>query len=829
MVTLILAAIAAGAAPSPVHAAGRFILNEALANEPGSATSLEWVEILHWPDTGAAVSLGDYILVDGTDTTRFQDTDSIPAGGFAVLARRPLGASSFESFWGNNSGVWGDHPSESYSLFTANIALRNSSDTLVLIHKDGDTSAIFWTRDGGDNISVERIRPGNDDSAPAFGLCIDPSGSTPGRANSLLPARGDLALDSVRVLTPSPGFGDTIDVIIHFTNVGFGNVESVTIELYDDAIPQSEGDPLVFIGQAEAGPIAEGLAMSVTIPWSGASPGRHGLIARIVADGNSLNNTASTGTAIRFTEPLVIVTEFLANPEVGGPDEWIEISNRAPFPINMAGCMIGDSTALSPFPASAALMQPGEFWVFVENEIAFRAFYPGFDGTLHRIGTWRSLNNTGDRIRLVGPSGEIIDSLSYRRDQTFDGNHSSERIDLSPMIAPPSYWRQSQAEERATPGRANSVFPVDNDVTVDSLAMFPETPVMGEDITIRAYLTNRGIAPSYELRVEIFDDLAFSTPGGLLDFVGRASVPEIAPEERAEVSVVWRGAGPGSHRVVVQAVGPDGTTIDSEVIVRAIRFAGPVLIISEYLADPTTSGPGEWVEIYNAGAVEIGLRGIRLGDSSSSAALPPDAGSIRPGEFRVLCRDENAFMSFYAKEPDIPLIPTLGWAELNNSGDGIRLLGAAGEIIDSLTYRTTYGSNRSSERISLVAQFSQPSDWTMSVDPSGATPGRANSVQRDLAGAFGIEVSPNPFYMARGEATEIAYRLEIGERLSLLIYDRAGRLVRRLADDTPAATGSMFWDGRSDHGGTVPPGPYVLLAKSEPEGAVRKIVVVVGP
>ena len=50
--------------------AAQLILNEALYNEPGSATSGEWVELLCWPDTGGAgCSLAGYRFVDGNDTT----------------------------------------------------------------------------------------------------------------------------------------------------------------------------------------------------------------------------------------------------------------------------------------------------------------------------------------------------------------------------------------------------------------------------------------------------------------------------------------------------------------------------------------------------------------------------------------------------------------------------------------------------------------------------------------------------------------------------------------------------------------------------------------
>src|SRR3972149_3401737 len=182
----------------PAFAAG-ILINESLANEPGSVTSLEWVELLNWPDTENAVgTLQGSSFVDGRDTTRFDTNLTIPPGGFVVLARKPTGVGSFESFWGDSSGVWGDAPGESYPLVAAKMSLRNTNDTVTLISPTGDVSRMLWTRDGGGGASFERIRPNHNDGQDNFAFCRDSSGSTPGQVNSLFPVRGDLALGSLR-------------------------------------------------------------------------------------------------------------------------------------------------------------------------------------------------------------------------------------------------------------------------------------------------------------------------------------------------------------------------------------------------------------------------------------------------------------------------------------------------------------------------------------------------------------------------------------------------------------------------------------------------------
>jgi hypothetical protein len=201
---------------------------------------------------------------------------------------------------------------------------------------------------------------------------------------------------------------------------------------------------------------------------------------------------------------------------------------------------------------------------------------------------------------------------------------------------------------------------------------------------------------------------------------------------------------------------------------------------------------------------------------------------MAPGAFWVLCESERAFRSFFSGfSGEVIEIPR--WRELNNSGDRIRLLGAAGEIIDSASFRTVYENNHSVERLELSATLAGVADWAESVDPSGATPGRENSVSRALAGPFNVTVSPNPIYLSSGQPAQIDYRMQIGEQLTLKIFDRAGHLVRTIADKTPSATGSVTWDGTGVTGGQVRPGPYILLARSDPQGASTKLVIVVGP
>ncbi len=1069
----------------PAHA--ELILNEALANEPGSATSLEWVEILNWPDTGNPVSLEDFKYVDGAAIVTLDTALLVPPGGFVILARKATGSASFEEQWGDSSGVWGDHESESYPLLAvAQISLRNSSDTIRLITPSGDTSTILWMSDAGDGISIERIRPGTIDAASNFAACVTHSGSTPGLSNSLLPERGDLAIDTVVTGPSVPTPSDTIRFAIRIINVGFGESDSTDIRLSRADLPN------VAIASRRVPPIVEGGEVSIVLEWPQPIPGLTELLVTLTGDTNDSNSRYPVTLLVRFDKPHLIVSEFLANPEPGGPDEWVEILNVSVHEINFLGLRIGDSLYSEPLPESGGFLSPGEYLVLCENEVAFRGFYPAFDGGLIEVPKWRALNNTGDGIRLIGPLGEVIDSLTFRT--VYPGNRSSERVELSAALASHGDWTSSLAEIGATPGLPNSVRRGNpGSLTLDSIWLLPSSPSFGDTVRVHVAIANRSFGPAEGWSIVLSRDLDISAPGTHLEEVGRVGIPHVDEGGSAVLSLDWSGAAPGVHRVHTALLDEVGTTKMSSAALTTVRFVHPMVIVSEFMAAPTSTGPGEWIELYNASNIPVPLLGIRVGDSASVSALPPPPLNLEPNQFVVIVHEEERFRSFYPwfggtilqplswaglndngdlirivgaadeivdsvaftqlkrqnqsierrqllpefadardwgesidasgatpgrlnsirrystdlgidsvtfshqsyswpttvdgiiwvsnagfeatapttveivemdrpsdlrlslstpqldpgtsaqigfETPVLPpglhellfqlqpdenggnnleirsvgvrftspliiiseymaapqtngpgewielyntldhavsldacaigdsvafsgignaeyrainpheflvicesharfrswyptftgqLITATPWRELNNGGDKIRLRGALGEIIDSLTFSDLQSSNTSRERTTLSPMYSNRIDWVASVDPVGATPGNSNSVDAASAGPLQITVTPNPAFRSAGQVSRINYRLEIGESLTLKIYDRAGRTVRTFVDDVPSATGYFDWDGTDDAGNELVPGPYILLAQSEPSGAVEKSVVVIAP
>jgi hypothetical protein len=558
----------------------------------------------------------------------------------------------------------------------------------------------------------------------------------------------------------------------------------------------------------------------VEVVWINATPGVHRIHVALRDELNEATDNSAIITTVRFSQPLLIISEYMAAPTSNGPGEWIEVYNTSDLLLPLLGIRFGDKDGLGAIPPPLPEIAPKSFVVIAQDEIQFRNYYTGFNSALISLSGWQSLNDAGDRIRILGPADEIIDSLSFAA--LVRQNRSIERRQLAPEFADPRDWGESIGYWDATPGEENSIRRYLRDVSIDSVVLNSEVVTWPSPLTGVAYVSNPGFGDVTGLFISVIlpgiGEVARLTNSNTLESGQHIELPfEFVPSRI------------GHNPIAFLVDEDDFGNNNYQFAVASVLSSYPAVIISEYLADPLQHGPGEWVELYNASNIDVSLYGFTIGDSSAFAFIPYTSTDVlSPNEFMVLCSDRDQFRSWYASFNG-ELVELSSWRELNNGGDKIRLRDGLGEIMDSLTYLAVNGENTSNERLALTPSFSALSGWTMSVDPSGATPGRPNSVNLASAGALKVEVTPNPVFRSAGQSARIDYRLEIGESLTLKIYDRAGRIVRTITEDTPSATGYVEWNGTDDHGYELRPGPYVLLARSEPAGSMKKMVVVIAP
>jgi len=432
------------------------IINEALANEPGSAVSLEWVELYNQADT--SVDLSDYVFIDAKDTTAMIGL-VLQSGEYAILARRLTGdpgQDSFESYWGNGSGEWGDTELESYLALAVPMRLRNTADTVELRGPGDAVSRFFWDSATEDGISLERSRPDSPDEPTSFLSSIDGEGSTPGRINSRTPRPNDLTIDSagIEIAPYPPRETEPVTITVPVINVGLGSSAENSITIADDEdtdgiITEAEILAVVNVPTLEEG-------QSTTVSYTGLLPGGvHHLLLVLGEDGNISNNTVKVIFKVSHAQPEIVINEYLPDPLPGYSEEWIELYNRSSQPVDIKDWKIGDSVSQSVITTDVELILPGGFVIVCEDLAAFQMTYPDAQGfVIYEIGGWRALNNSGDRIVLLDNFGFVVDSLTYLT--TYDGERSIERVNPDIPSGNADNWWGSVDTSGATPGRENS-------------------------------------------------------------------------------------------------------------------------------------------------------------------------------------------------------------------------------------------------------------------------------------------------------------------------------------------------------------------------------------
>lgn len=215
------------------------------------------------------------------------------------------------------------------------------------------------------------------------------------------------------------------------------------------------------------------------------------------------------------------------------------------------------------------------------------------------------------------------------------------------------------------------------------------------------------------------------------------------------------------------------------------------VVIDEILADslPQVALPKkEWIELKNTAAFPVNLAGWRIGDGSGKSGPLPGF-ILKPDSFVIVCNaGAGTAMSAYGATISPPAFPAL-----SNDGELLYVEDADGNSIHAVNYTINWFRNEIKKDGGWSLEMVDPknpcagfSNWKASVDESGGTPGRKNSV--DAANTD--EVAPE---LVRAYATDsLSITLLFDEPLNTsntsvtanyTISDGAGTPVSALATD----------------------------------------------
>jgi hypothetical protein len=157
------------------------------------------------------------------------------------------------------------------------------------------------------------------------------------------------------------------------------------------------------------------------------------------------------------------------------------------------------------------------------------------------------------------------------------------------------------------------------------------------------------------------------------------------------------------------------------------------VVIDEIMTDPSPQvglPNNEWVELRNTSSFAINLSGWKLADLTGQTGAMPNF-ILQPDSFVIVCTGS----AVAALAPFGNAISVTSFPSLNNDGDLISLYSADGKTIHAVQYTSAWYQNElkkdggwTLEMIDTKNPCSGISNWKASVDVSGGTPGKKNSV-----------------------------------------------------------------------------------------------------
>lgn len=542
----------------------------------------------------------------------------------------------------------------------------------------------------------------------------------------------------------------------------------------------------------------------------------------------------------------VVINEIMYEPSDGSGAEFIEIFNRTDSNYDLTGWLLGDSTDETEIPRGV-LVRENDYLVFTDSQ-TFAAesnkfvFIPGF----------QSLNNSGDAITLKNTSATIIDSLFYRADWGIDEpGISLERKDPAGLSTDPGNWASSTTERGSTPGEENSMFEVDEFAPEILFANFIHTDSIEVEFNEYVDLASRGenqLAKGGGLQQKSRSSARFlvnGTPSDLLfydeDSGDRVILDGSVVSQGEEVTLSVENLGDYKGNIATHLQQPIAQPIsEGDIIFNEIMF-DPISDERDGLPDQS-----QYLEIYNRQSYAISLEGFVLHDAQDENG---EISIIEPIRSNRKWLPANGYALIYPEPEDVPFSNSRAadffglsgdmqefaiqtdrtTLSLTNTGRQIYLADSTMQTIDMVDYLPEWHNPNlvdtkgiALERINPNFETNDDANWGSNSTPLGGSPGSENSIyqgsEQTISGND-IAFTPNPFSPDDDGFEDnllISYSFDKPDYLiKVRIYDRYGRLVRKLAEAKRAGfEGSLVWDGKTDEGLRNRVGIYIVLIEA---------------
>ena len=679
----------------------------------------EWIEVFN--KTANSINIKNWQLSDASTTITISTQDNfIDADSFFLISRD----SSILNFYNVNS-----------QIITANIpSLNNTGDNVVL--KDFNSTIIdsvsylpMWGGSVGgrslERVSVDLLTndPTNwETSASIFK-------ATPGTFNSVTQKDFDLLANDVLFNPQFPLLGENVNISASIKNIG-KNTASFSIDLYEDtnldSIPDLFVESISNLTLASADSVVYQFSYSVqNLQHKKAFY----IKALFVQDQDTTNNTFYKIIEPGFPNQTIVVNEIMFAP-FGGEPEWIELFNNSNIDINLKDWTVWDVVTT---PAKATITQnfiiSANGYAVLTKDSSITNYHRFVPAPILKL-SLPSFNNDRDGVVIKDNRGIEIDSVFYSNQWGGTNGFSLERISSAAASNNQYNWASGIDIEQSTPGRVNSITPKEYDLSVAEISFTPRFPTFSENISITAKIKNNGSQSAQNFITEFYID---TDSNNIVDLL-LSSVTTANLNSGDSVSVTSTSQTQSLQNKILTAVRviylSDEDTLNNY-FEKSIEpgFEQDIVKINEVMYNPADGVP-EWVEFINVSSDSVNLKNWFISDVLTTPTknfITNDDVIIEPNEIFIIAKD-TSYNSAYPN--NVSKIFYSNFGSLGNTSDGVVIYDFRNGIIDSLFYHSSWGGKKgySLERISLSAETNDSTNWVTSLDESGSTPGKLNSI-----------------------------------------------------------------------------------------------------
>ncbi|HJS55595.1 MAG TPA: lamin tail domain-containing protein [Chitinophagaceae bacterium] len=522
----------------------------------------------------------------------------------------------------------------------------------------------------------------------------------------------------------------------------------------------------------------------------------------------------------------VVIDEIMADqtPQISLPaNEWIELKNVSPNPINLQNWRIGDAAGQSG-PMPGFVLQPDSLVIVCTGSaLAAMQVY----GSAISVTSFPSLDNDGDQLFLKSNTGLTIHAVNYsstwyQNAVKSDGGWSLEMIDTKNPCSGIDNWKASNDSKGGSPGIKNSVDAANNDQSLPSV----KNSYAADNLTIVIVYDE----PVDSLKGATIAN--YSIDGGLSIQTATAISPLFDKVQLRLTTAMQTGTI--YHITVNNVTDCKNNSVGAR---NKTKIGLPVdpssseAIVNEILFNPR-SGGSDYVEFYNrsneifdANKLYIANRNSN-GVVSSAKLLSATPYYIFPGDYVVVTENDNLSLYYLVQNPNAVFIVPSMPSYPDNEGDVV-LLNFQGAVVDEVKYKDAWqfalidnSEGVSLERIDPDGSSQNAGNWHSAASTAGfGTPTYKNSQYKLLESINAtIEVTPKVFSPdndGRDDMATIQYKTtEPGYVANITIYDAKGRPVRNLVKNgTLGLQGYWVWDGLDDKKLKLPVGAYILFTE----------------